>query len=396
MAQKLKERIIDWVKKNDVTKFDWKGVALALSVPRGSATGRLCELTKAGTLCREGNQYRLRIQPQVRTRTSYFLLLDASTSMSGDNDHREDRRPKAAALANDTVAMVKKHGQDDDFNIGFFAGRSWWPQYSQMGVSSSYSVKGTGTALCDALILAIEAAKLRANPKVVLCFTDGENNTGNCSWAELKRAIAHAPEDLTIAILVPEGSKGHKLLIEVGIPAGNIRPWRTMEGARCETVASTQEFVEKRKQGVRSVKNYFRADLSRVTMTDFERDLTEVTSHIRRWLTTKETTIEALISEKTKSAYKPGTGFFEVMKREGRIMGDRQFLILEPNSGRCFADGKRTVRSVCGYPEGDVAIKPGNHAGFVLLCQSKSSAKDTFRARILPRGTQVVHWPAGR
>lgn len=404
MSQKLKERIIDWVKKYDVKGFDWKGVSLALGVPQGSATGRLCELTKAGVLERTGKTYRLANDPfvgvrapqQVKTKTSYFLLLDASTSMSGDNyPNYEDRRPKAADLANDTINEVRKHGQDDDFTIGFFAGSAWWPHLPGGQVSKNYETRNTGTALCRALIEAINKAKQVNNPKVVLCFTDGEENQ-NYDWAGLKQVIRTAPNDLTVAILVPKDSTGHKELLAAGLPEGNIRPWATMEEARSETVASTAKFVEQRKRGVRSVKNYFRADLSRVTMTDFERDLKEITPQIRRWNTSKETTIEDLIRAKS-GTYVVGTGFFEVSKREGRIKEDRKFLIMEPTTGRVFADGRRSVREVCGYPaQGDLAIKPGNHAGYVLLCQSKSSTADTFRARILPRGTNVVLWPSGR
>ena len=156
-------------------------------------------------------------------------------------------------------------------------------------------------------------------------------------------------------------------------------------------MAAANNFKEAVKRGARSTRTYFAADLSKISGADLN-DLTDITAQIRRWETKKETTMQSLLTEKTGS-YTPGTGFAEVMKKEPKVAPDRKFLLLNPTTGRVYADGKKTVREYLGYPKTACAIKPGNHAGFVVLYQSKSSVENTFRSRILPRGTHVVLWP---
>jgi DNA-binding Lrp family transcriptional regulator len=351
-----------------------------LGIPAGTATGRTSELVKRGALRREGRAlfFERGLSKKVG-KIHYELLIDSSGSMAGFvNGKRKDH--SAFELVR---AQVEAIGEEPI--IYNFEGRR---TLQEAAACNGFGTMLGHTPLFGGTVAAIKRAQRFSDaPKVVLIFTDGMATDSN-ALNEFKAALASAEKDgdVTVAFLVPEGTEGWQQLLDAGVPVGNIRPWKTVEEASKDAVEAVHKFKREVARGARRSKHYFTADLSRVTAADLA-DLTEISPRTRRWTVERETDIETLISEKTKQPYVPGTGYFEVMKREGRI-------VLDPKSKRTYSDGKRTVKDLCGYPaQGDFAVKPGNHAGLVVLCQSKSSAKDTYRARILPRGTNVVLWP---
>jgi hypothetical protein len=359
-----------------------------LKIPQGTATGRASELVKKGLLRREkralftalGN-----VQPKTE-KVHYELLIDSSGSM----DEYLNGERKCISARKLVEAQVVAIGEEP--GIQNFYG----PRTLQSAKESGFGFGAGGwTPLYEKTAEAIDRAIRQQGPKVVLVFTDGLATDTASQFGNFKAALerAEASGDVTVAFMVPKEGGGREQLIDAGVPEGNIRLWGSIEQASKDAVEAVHKFKREVARGARRSKHYFTADLSRLTAADLQ-DLTEITAQIRRWQVPKETDIEKLISERTKQPYVPGTGYFEIMKREGRIGGDRTIILLEPKTGRVYANGKRSVKELCGYPKtGDFAVKPGNHAGFVLLCQSKSSAKDTYRARILPRGTNVVLWP---
>lgn len=404
---KVKDRILNALQNKSLTATQLQAV---VGAPMGSITGRATEMVKAGVLTYEGPKnkrlYVLKtgapvstiIEVPTSTKTHVILVIDKSGSIM-DSGLTDD-------MINVANAMLDPWRKADADVTRYQFAYSVYSEFRQVsaGVApalhrNAYHPSG-GTALRSAIGQAIEeAGDDGVSSYLFNIITDGYDNAYGQTheWADIEKLLKEkqATGRFTFAFIGPN----LKNVLKDKVPEGNIREWNASEGTKeleREVKTSGAAFAQARTRGTRSTKQYFQADLSKVTVTDFERDLTEITPQIRRWLVTKETTIEDLIKSKTGS-YEAGTGFFEIMKREGRIKGDRKFILLNPTTGRVFADGKKTVRAVCGYPEGDFALKPGNHAGFVLLCQSKSSTQDTFRARILPRGTSVVLWPnAGR
>lgn len=396
---KIADNILELAKRVGASGFTTPELRASWQAPAGTITGRTCELLKKGELYAEPGRRRNKAQvyvykgvseaPKVQAPVAaahFELIVDRSGSMAGIKWIKAIQllRAKLKALAaetpNSTARVSAFDGSHDIGEVASCALDFEAPMFT-----------GGSTSLYDAIAMGIIRCA-RQERSVVFVLTDGIDEYSTRYTIGSIKSLLMDQDNVSLVLLVPPGQRLY--LMNKGFEGGNILEW---DAKNIDQVAkqSAAAAVSYSRSGTRQTKNYFKADLSKVTPLDLERDLTEVTAQARRWQVQKETTIEALISEKTKAAYVPGEGFFEVMKREGNIKGDRKFLLLNPQSGRVFADGKKTVREFCGYPKGDIAIKPGNHAGYVLLCQSKSSSKDTFRARILPRGTNVVHW-AGR
>lgn len=392
------ESIINMVKQNGTRGYTAPEIQRDLSIPAGTATSRTSTLAKKGVIRWSGEKRdRSKVyvftggldfsQPVTPAKVAihYELLIDNSGSMDGTLNGR----PKWASAFDLVEAQLKVVG--DAYDIWTFSGRANLERARQLKSFGS----DVGTPLYRTAAAAIVRAMRKDGPKVVFIFTDGE--AFDYQYKDnFVQALARADRagDVTVVFLVPEGSPGMEQLIQEGVPAGNIQPWKTIEQASEAAAAGHENLKQAVSRGARRTKTYFKADLSHFTVTDFERDLKEVSSQTRRWELPKESDLESFLTEKLKQPYEVGTGFFEIMKREGNVKADRQLMILVPDTGRTFIDGKRSVRSICGYPEtGDLAIKPGNHAGFVVLGQSKSSKEKTFRARILPRGTKVVYYP---
>jgi hypothetical protein len=380
-------KILDYISKtNGATAPE---LQRALNIPQGTATSRTSTLAKQGKIKAQGKKGRSIIYvlsaegvtaveaPEPKVVVHYEIVVDNTGSMNNGNDRKAfdlvEAQLKAVGPAEVWTFSERADLQRARFNKSF-------------GTPLGY------TRLFHVAIDAIDRAMKSPGPRVVFIFTDGLADDGYLA-ADLQAMLTNS-KDLTLALMVPAGSEGKRQLLAAGVPAGNIREWTSIEQASKDAVVAAENFKKAVARGVRRTKNYFAADLSRILPADLESQLRDVTEET--WVKTvnAETTIETFVGSRNHVAYTPGTGLFEIMKQEKNIPADRKLLILNPTTDRVYADGKRTVRSICGYPEGqDIAIKPGNHAGYVIFCQSKSSAADTFRARILPRGTRVAFWP---
>lgn len=334
-----------------------------------------------------------RITAPKQLKNHFVLVCDASGSM---NVHREG----AARLFNEQVDIVQNaKDQLNTVTVFHFGTRDKDVKEVMYNASpntvtrlsrSSYPAEGN-TPLYDAVIQAGQRALCDMDSEksyVMVVLTDGEENSSkHNSAADLQNFIRkqQSTDRWTFVFLVPRGYKANFVKIS-GVHEGNVREWENIDKAREELLSGTAAYFSSRTVGLRSTKNWFTTDLSKVTTRTMD-GLKEVTDEVDMWTVEKESNIKSFVDYKSGGRFEPGRSFFEIMKKETQFQDYKKLLLMDKTTKKIYADGKRSVRSVCGFPDtGDVAIEPGNHGNFVLLAQSMSYN------RILPRGTRLAFW----
>lgn len=335
--------------------------------------------------------------PSSRPLRNHFILVcDGSGSM---RTHREG----AARLFNEQLDMVRGNnhlGQSNAVTVFHFGvgntevrevafnapadriSRFTWNSYPAEGDTPLYDavIQAGNRALCD---------MDQDTSYVMVVLTDGEENASRSNTArDIQRFIQkqQATDRWTFVFLVPRGYKSNFVRLS-GVHEGNVREWDNIERAREELTGGMARYFTARAAGARSSRNWFTTDLSAITPQTLN-ELKDVTHEVDMWTVDNESDIKSFVDYKSRGHFAPGRSFFEVMKKEKQFQDYKKLLIMDKATKRIYADNRKSVRSVCGFPDhGDVAIDPGNHANFVLLAQSMSSN------RILPRGTKLAFWP---
>lgn len=352
-------------------------------------------LNPDGTISR-GRPRRVSPTPQSTQLKNHFILVcDGSGSM---NAHRSG----AAKLFNEQLDVVQNtQGQKNSVTVFNFGLRRNNPiQEVRYNVAPSmvqrldgYSYPAEGnTPLYDAVITAGQRALCDNDPDksfVMVVLTDGEENSSTrYTAADVQKFIKdrQATDRWTFVFLVPSGYKD-KFVQMSGVYSGNVREWNNIDEARKELTAGAQAYMTARTKGLRSSKAWFQTNLSNVSTGDLSQ-LKDITNEVSTWTIDKESNIREYVNAKSGGRFEPGVSFFEIMKKEKQIQDYKKLLIQDRATKRIYADGRISVRALCGLPtSGDVAVDPGNHANFVLFAQSTSTN------RILPRGTKLTFWP---
>lgn len=335
------------------------------------------------------------VAPPARQLKNHFILVcDGSGSM---RSHREG----AARLFNEQLDTISRaSGQSNAVTVFHFGvgetevreiAYNTPPERIERLSRSTYPAVNN-TPLYDAVIQAGNRGLCDMGEDtsfVMVVLTDGEENASKHSTSrDLQRFIKlhQASDRWTFVFLVPRGYKRNFVQLS-GVHEGNVQEWDNIENAREELTSGMSRYFTARASGAKSSRNWFTTDLSKITPTVLN-ELKDVTGEIDMWTVDKEADIQSFVNYKSSGRFLPGRSFFEVMKKEKQFQDYKKLLLMDKATKRIYADSKKSVRSVCGFPDkGDVAIEPGNHGNFVLLAQSMSNN------RILPRGTKIAFWP---
>jgi hypothetical protein len=377
--------------------------------------------------------------PQTKLKNHYVLVCDTSGSM--DQPSGKPNKIGAERLFNEQLDLIQKTTDQENTVTIFHFGRTETnrpgegcireirynvPPSMAPRFNKDYPAEN-GTPLYAAVIQAGKRAMCDTDHDksfVMVVLTDGEENESRSRYGIVEKDLQEfirerqATDRWTFVFLVPKGYKD-KFVRQSGVHEGNVQEWDDINKAREELTAGTERYMEGRRQGRRSTKNWFTTDLSKITPADLAQ-LRDITDEVNAWTVEAEEEIALYVGVKTgghleqlKDAqgnvvlhqrgtkkgqpvmhciggkFAAGRGFFEIMKKEKQIQDYKKFIIIDKTTKRVYADGPtRTVRNVCGFPEkGDVAVDPGNHANFVLAAQSTSTN------RLLPRGTKLYFWP---
>jgi hypothetical protein len=252
------------------------------------------------------------------------------------------------------------------------------------------------TALYDAVGLTIEKmAKFKDADDdnvsfMLIILTDGDENHSKQhlyggSGDKLRNLIKklQSTDRWSFAFLVPPGSE-RNITGRLGLPDGNVTAWEaSTRGAEVAGVAvqgGIARYYSSRSAGLRSTKDFFVTDMSKVTSRDLSK-LTNLHGQLRILEVEKEEAIQPFVESKMGS-YRLGSAFYKLTKRE-TIQPQKQILIMKHREKTVY--GGYEARQLLGLPDNqDVRVEPGNHGDYDIFVQSTSVN------RKLVRGTKLL------
>jgi hypothetical protein len=329
------------------------------------------------------------------------LLLDDSGSMRGC--YSEAVRQINLNIRN-IKAKAAETGQRTTMSLYLFGGYSQVRcQYSGMDVArvtelDTYFASGSSTPLNDAIGQAIQDARRlvdAGDPNtsfLIICATDGgENGSRRFNRYDVERLIkeTQGTDRWTFSFMVPPGSK-RQTVNATGVPSGNVIEWNNdyagAQKAFAQTAAATSNYYASRATGLKSTKQFYTTDLSKLSKTELSK-LNDLSGNFRKWNVDREVDIKTFI-EAHGLKFVLGAGYYPVTKKELLRTG-RNILVREKGTNRIF--GGQEARSVLGIPSGEVTITPGNHANYDIFFQSTSVNRKLVRGtELLLDKTQVV------
>lgn len=226
---------------------------------------------------------------------------------------------------------------------------------------------------------------------LVITITDGEENGSSHRWVSQlveKMRKCQATDRWSFVFLVPDERAKQLLADTYKVPAGNISVWAaTSEGvskASQAVSAGVSSYYRSRALGHRSVKEFFKADLSGVKKKDLSK-LEDLSGEAKLLAVTGEIEIKTFIESKLRKPYITGAAFYELTKDE-KVQAYKKIAIKERSGKKVY--GGDDARQLLGLPDGDVKLRIENLANYQVFVQSTSVN------RRLVRGTSVLYIPS--
>lgn len=261
-------------------------------------------------------------------------------------------------------------------------------------IASMYHPQGM-TALIDASLLALRdlaliPEKYGNHAFLMYVMTDGAENKSVNLASVLERELKGAPENRTIAFMVPN-ARSKFLIQQMGVPAGNIAIWDATTKAGVteagETMrAATTNFMNLRATGQSNTRTIFSTDASAVNaatvaaagLTPLDPSkyvlipITKPKANEGVLNKNKERVWEiAQFSKHATGTYEAGRAFYQFTKQE-TIGGNKNLAVLRKQGKRLYVgDG---VRDLIGLPTGaDIRVAPDFNPDYTIFVQSQST-----------------------
>ena len=260
----------------------------------------------------------------------------------------------------------------------------------------NYSPNGHATAIFNATTQVIndfEAIRKSYSATdnvsfVINIITDGENNAGNISAANLNQYMQSMQntDKYTFAFMLPVGFK-NKFCSTFQIPSGNVAEWeQNSKGTQAASTISTQSFNQyfaTRSAGATSTKTFY-SNAANITQQDLSK-LTNIAHQIKTYPVKAETELRDFCIQVTGSPFVKGAPFYQLTKPEKIVQSYKTILIRKKKTREIYAGPE--ARTLLGLPIGvDIRLNPGNHADYDIFIQSFSVN------RKLVRGTDLIYW----
>lgn len=266
---------------------------------------------------------------------------------------------------------------------------------NQLKELSTYETPGWDTPLFDSvadLIDLLQSAPDIGKPGVtflVMAITDGQNNAGKTTGAQLGRRIQQlqSTDHWTFVFRVPRGYS--RALEQLGIPGGNIQEWdqteRGMRESTVQTVSAWDTYYRGVKSGVTSTKSFY-ANMGGVSSYEVASKAENISREVTIYPVTARGEICNVVSQKTHRPYEKGTAFYQLTKTEKAVQSYKIIAVRNKVTGSVYAGSG--ARQILGLPTSStIRLVPGNHGEWDIYIQSTSSN------RILLPGTTVLYWP---
>jgi hypothetical protein len=251
-----------------------------------------------------------------------------------------------------------------------------------------YSPNG-GTALIDGTLKAI--SDLKKTPELygdhaflIYTLTDGEENQSRGSSDSLKRELDGLPENWTFAVLVPN-QRGVFEAKKFGFPSENISIWDATSAKGIKEAGrfireSADNFFTGRSKGIRGTKTLFKLNVD-VTAKEVKSNLDELSK-------SDYTVVNVFRIEQIRDAvenitgtFVKGSAYYQLTKPE-TVQSYKQICIRDKKTHKVYSGAN--ARSLLGFPNGDVRVKPENLGKFDIFVQSTS-----VNRKVVP-GTSII------
>lgn len=336
-----------------------------------------------------------RLSPKRKSRVAHVaLVIDSSGSM-------QSIRQETIKSINSTIDEIKKNAKLTPttisqwlFGVGHGDGKvenTFFkvPAKEVKTLLLQQFVPQGGTPLLDAVGEATQRLRRDSGPKdtvLVVVITDGEENSSK-SWtvAQLQAEMSgvQKTDRWTFAFMVPPRSKD-RLCRHYGIPEGNVTEWEAsrqgVERATIQVNSSVGGYYGNLLRGHTSSKSFFTPDLSKVSAKKIKSKLEDLQGKVLVLKVPSEIEIRTFVEMATGKSYTKGHGFYLLSKDEKKVQAYKHILVRDKATGKIY--GGEDVRSVLGLPEGEIKLRPGNHANFDIFIQSTSVNRKLVRGTL--------------
>ena len=233
---------------------------------------------------------------------------------------------------------------------------------------TSYPANGM-TALWDSiweLMDIMESVPDANDPDVsflILATTDGEENQSRHTAAQLMARMKEKTKTdrWTFVFRVPRG--GARVLMQFGVPEGNILEWDTtargMAVAQAQSTEAMRSYYTDRSTGMKSTTKFF-ANLADVSLEDVKKELTDVSSEVQFIPVTKaddQSLIRPFVEAKLGEAMVRGGAFYQLVKTEPKVQANKRIAIRSKVDGKVYAGD--AARQMLALPTiGTVRLAP--------------------------------------
>lgn len=252
-----------------------------------------------------------------------------------------------------------------------------------------YNVYG-GTAMIDGTLKALE--DLAKTPELygdhaflTYVLTDGYENQSRHTAGDISKKLSGLPENWTVAVLVPN-QQGVFEAKKFGFSPNNIQIWNTDAKGISEigkTISKTTDaFMQARATGVRGTKNLFSLDTSNLNTKTVAAKLEEIKAADYTILPVRQdAVIKEYIESWTKEAYRQGSAYYELTKKE-KVGAGKQIAVQNKLNGKVYSG--LSARQVLGLPNTEVQVAPAATTEYTIFVQSTSVN------RKLIKGTNIL------
>lgn len=317
----------------------------------------------------------------MTNQTNVYMVCDCSGSMAGGPEQR-----MRELLTENIAILAKTPGHTFQVTLVPFSdpGTAKFVFPAEAGKVEPRSIAavntrrpyGSGTALLDAMGLALEDAEKRINdvPALIMVFTDGdENNSRVWNGPRFKAALDRVEKtgNLTFTFMGPKGAQ--RTLGYHGVDLGqNFKAWdgteKELSRASSEVVTAVSTYAIGRTRGQRKSTTFY-ADASQLTPAGIKAMTKEVkptVSVVSRRMAGRA------IADYFGKDFKKGAHFYELIKSEK--IQDGKELVVHIKAQNEYRLGSRAVRALLGLPEtGEIRVAPSAHKGdYTIFVQSDS------------------------
>ena len=232
------------------------------------------------------------------------------------------------------------------------------------------------TPLIDASLTALEdlamtPEKYGEHSFLVYVLTDGQENASTRRASDLTDRINRLPDNWTVATFVPDQVSVHEAK-RFGFPKDNIAVWDATTDAGVQEAGrrireTTENFMQARSRGVRSVKNLFSLEDPSLSQIDAHMQALHF-GQFRLFDVDEVGRIDEFVERNTRRPYKLGEAYYQLSKTE-TIQPQKQIAIL----GRSGLYVGPDARKLLGLPDEHVKVGPQHNPDYEIFVQSTST-----------------------